>query len=106
METSHAVYECYRKMCKSLGIQTQEGIIRGPHAFRRNACTDFINESGGDAYMASMIFGNSPQTINQNYFTSSNMRTARETLNKRKRGQKNGNHNKRLVINFFDNKKI
>ncbi|WP_408070469.1 hypothetical protein [Butyrivibrio sp. JL13D10] len=56
--------------------------------------------------MASMIFGNSPQTINQNYFTTSNMRTARETLNKRKPGQKNGNHNKRLVINIFDNKKI
>ncbi len=102
----HTVYEYYRKMCKTLGIQTQEGIIRGPHAFRRNACTDFINESGGDAYMASMIFGNSPQTINQNYFTTSNMRIARETLNKRKLGQNNGNHNERLVINTFDDKKI
>ncbi len=102
----HSVYEYYRKMCKALGISTREGITRGPHAFRRNACTDFINASGGDVYMASMIFGNSPQTINQNYFTSSNMRTAREALNKRKPGMQNGNHNKRLVISFFEKEKL
>lgn len=82
--TNRAVYSVYQKICKKLGIEKEEGIIKGPHSFRRNAITDVVNATNGNIIMASALFGNSPEVAKNNYYTGANMAVAAEILNKRK----------------------
>ena len=42
---------------------------REPHSYRRIAITRTVNNSGGDIIMAAKLFGNSPNVINQHYYT-------------------------------------
>ena len=53
--TNRAVYSVYQKICKKLGIEKDEGIILGPHSFRRNAITDVVNATNGNIIMASAL---------------------------------------------------
>ncbi|SDB45649.1 tyrosine-type recombinase/integrase [Butyrivibrio sp. INlla16] len=78
------VYEFYRHMCRALSIPIQKDLIRGPHAFRRNACTDVVNASHGNVIMASKLFGNSPKTLLQNYYSGYDLSEARDLLNQRR----------------------
>ncbi len=67
-------------MCEKLGIAVRSDIVRGTHAFRRNAITQVINQSNGNILMASKLFGNTPAVINQNYYTGLDLEKAKEVL--------------------------
>ena len=81
--TNRAVYEVYDHLCEKLGIEKQKDVVRGPHSFRRNAITSFVNESNGNFEMASAIFGNSPEIAKKNYYTGIDLEKASEILDKR-----------------------
>lgn len=81
--TNRAVYYVYRRICKKLGIGSQEDIIKGPHSFRRNAITDVVNATNGNIIMASELFGNTPDVAKQNYFTGTDLSLATSILNQR-----------------------
>ena len=81
--TNRAVYYVYRRICKKLGIVSQEDIIKGPHSFRRNAITDVVNATNGNIIMASELFGNTPDVAKQNYFTGTDLSLATSILNQR-----------------------
>lgn len=81
--TNRAVYCVYEKICKKLGIKKEEGIILGPHSFRRNAITDVVNATNGNIILASALFGNSPEVAKQNYYTGVNLAITKEILNQR-----------------------
>ena len=82
--TNRAVYSVYQKICKKRGIEKDEGIILGPHSFRRNAITDVVNATNGNIIMASALFGNTPEVAKQNYYTGTNLTLAKEVLDARK----------------------
>lgn len=82
--TGNAMYKEYASICKALGIEKDENIIKGPHSFRRNAITDVVNSTNGNTVLASSIFGNSPEVIRKNYYTGTDLEIARASLNKRK----------------------
>lgn len=83
--TNRAVYFVYQGICQTLKIEKKEdGIILGPHSFRRNAITDVVNATNGNIIMASSLFGNTPEVAKQNYFTGANLEKAKEVLNTRK----------------------
>ncbi len=76
----YSVYNYYRRICKKVGIQIQADIIRGPHAFRRNAA-ERISNAGGDAEMAARLLGNTPKVLRTNYYDGLNMSLAKDILN-------------------------
>ena len=51
---------------------------------KRNAITDVVNETGGNAILASQLFGNSPAVACKNYYTGVDTGTALTALNTRK----------------------
>lgn len=79
--TNNVVYNFYRRMCASLGIEVSKELTRGPHAFRRNAVTKVVEKSGGNIIMASQLFGNTPEVAKKNYYTGLNMDAAKKILN-------------------------
>lgn len=82
--TNNAVYLVYQGICQSLGIEIVKDEIKGPHSFRRNAITDVINSTNGNAVLASSLFGNSPDVARKNYYTGVNLAAAKEILDQRK----------------------
>lgn len=82
--TNRAVYFVYQGICQTLNIEKKEGIIMGPHSFRRNAITDVVNATNGNIIMASSLFGNTPDVAKQNYYTGANLEKAKEILDSRK----------------------
>ena len=82
--TNRSVYCVYEKICKKIGIEKEDGIILGPHSFRRNAITDVINSTNGNIILASALFGNSPEVAKKNYYTGIDLDMAKEVLDKRK----------------------
>lgn len=81
--TNRAVYSVYKNICKKLGIKKEDGIILGPHSFRRNAITDVVNATNGNIILASALFGNTPEVAKQNYYTGINLTLAKEVLETR-----------------------
>lgn len=77
----NTVYNFYRRMYRKLQIPIGRDLMRGPHAFRRNASTNVIEKSGGNIIMAAQLFGNSPEVLKKNYYTGLNMERARAILN-------------------------
>lgn len=81
--TNRAVYEVYDHLCEKLGIEKiNDEVIRGPHSFRRNAITSFIN-NGGSIEMAAATYGNSPEVAKKNYFTGIDLKKDSEIMDKR-----------------------
>ncbi|MCR4891445.1 MAG: site-specific integrase [Lachnospiraceae bacterium] len=87
--TNNTVYNLYRRICKELSIPISRELMRGPHSFRRNGITDFVN-NGGDLMTASQLYGNSPVVARKNYYTGLDMENALriiEKCNEKKTGQ-------------------
>lgn len=82
--SNKAVYYVYQRICKKLGIEIIENVVRGPHSFRRNAISDAVNNSNGDLNLAAELYGNSVYTIKKNYYTGIDVERGKEVLNKRK----------------------
>jgi len=78
--TNNVVYNFYRRMCRSLQIPVDSECIKGTHSFRRNAITKVVNQSGGNIFMASQLFGNSPEVAKNNYYTGLNLTEAKTVL--------------------------
>ncbi len=81
--TNRAVYRFYRRCLKKLNIETDPAITMGPHSFRRNAITDTVNLSNGDTHLAAKLYGNSPRTVDKNYYTGIDYKKAAEVIQKR-----------------------
>ena len=81
-----SVYYFYRRMCKNLGIKLSRSAMKGTHSFRRNAITKAVNNSNGNTFLVSKIYGNSPEVINSNYYTSIDMDQARAVVKKVTKG--------------------
>lgn len=82
--TCQAVMGYHRKLCDKLGIPMSNEYRRGPHAFRRTRITDIVNATGGNVYLAALMYGNSPETIRKNYYTQDSLENQRAALNLRK----------------------
>ncbi len=82
--TNNTVYNLYRRMIKSLGYKQEKGVILGTHSFRRNAITRTVNASNGNMVLAAKMFGNSPQVIQNNYYTGINLDDALLAANQSK----------------------
>ena len=67
-------------MCKKLDIQIDRECIKGTHSFRRNAITKAVNNSGGNIIMASMLFGNTPDVAEKNYYAGLDLDEAKKVL--------------------------
>ena len=80
--TNNAVYNLYRRICKKLSIPISMEKMRGPHSFRRNGITDFVN-SGGNLLMASKLYGNTPQVAENNYYAGLDLKNAADIINKK-----------------------
>lgn len=80
--SNNVVYQFYKRSIHNLGIAETPGITKGTHSFRRNAITGTVNKSGGNIYMASKLYGNSPRTAEKNYYTGINLAEALEVLEK------------------------
>ena len=78
--SNHAVYQFYRRMCDKVGVQVEQGRVRGTHAFRRNAITDIINKTGGNSILASKLYGNTPEIAEKYYYTGIDMDLAKKLL--------------------------
>lgn len=76
---NNVVGDYYSRICNKLRIKRSRDFIKGPHSFRRNAITSTVN-NGGDIFMASQLFGNTPNVAEQNYYTGLNMSVARNIL--------------------------
>ena len=79
---NHVVYRLYVRMCRNLGIEISREHTKGPHSFRRNGITRVCNASGGNMYLASQLFGNSPQSASRHYYTGINVNQARNVLDR------------------------
>lgn len=77
---NNVVYHLYSRMCKVLGIKISKEYTKGPHSFRRNGITKVCNATGGNIYLASMLYGNSPQSASKHYYTGINIKEAKEIL--------------------------
>ena len=78
--TNNAVYPFYVRMCNKLGIEISRDFIKGPHSFRRNGITKVANNPEGNIMIASMIYGNSPQSASAHYYSGVNLETARKLV--------------------------
>lgn len=74
------IYTLYLKVAKELGLQVSRDFIKGTHSFRRNAITKTANNSGGDIFLASQLYGNSPRIAEANYYKGIDMASARRVL--------------------------
>lgn len=79
---NNGLYNYYYRMCEQLGIELNKTAIKGTHSFRRNAITKAVNNSNGNVYLTSKIYGNSPKTINAHYYTDINLDEARTIVSK------------------------
>jgi integrase len=80
---NNVVYRLYRSICRKLGITLCRDVIKGPHSFRRNGITNIVNATG-NVYLASQMYGNSPNVALSNYYTGIDTSAALEALNNRK----------------------
>ena len=78
--SNKVVYRLYERMCKKLDIEISREFTRGPHSFRRNGITRICNASGGNIYLASVLYGNSPQSASRHYYTGINLSEAKALL--------------------------
>jgi len=78
--TNNAVYPFYVRMCNKLNIEISKDFIKGPHSFRRNGITRVANNPEGNIMIASMIYGNSPQSASSHYYSGVNMEIARKLV--------------------------
>ncbi len=76
----NSVYNYYRRICRRTGIPIQADIIRGPHAFRRNAA-ERLSNAGGNAEIVAKLLGNTPTVLKNNYYDGLNIVAAQELLN-------------------------
>ena len=81
--SGYALYGYYRRICRKLGIRLCRDHMKGTHSFRRNATTDIINLSNGNAALESSLIGHSPEVARKHYFTGIDMMGAAEVLNRR-----------------------
>lgn len=82
--TCQAVMGYHRRLCEGLDIPMSNEYRRGPHAFRRTRITDVVNATGGNMMLAAQMYGNSPETIRNNYYTQDSIEKQRAALNMRK----------------------
>ncbi|MCR5331001.1 MAG: site-specific integrase [Lachnospiraceae bacterium] len=85
--TNNAVYNLYRRICDKLSIPISRDRMRGPHSFRRNGITDFVN-SGGNLLMASKLYGNTPQVAENNYYAGLDLKNAADIIKKKDSGSR------------------
>lgn len=78
--SNQALYSFYRRMCQALNIPLNKECIKGTHSFRRNAITQFVNDSGGNMLMASQLYGNTPTVAEKNYYAGLNLSDAKAVL--------------------------
>lgn len=78
--SNKVVYRLYERMCKKLDIEISREFTRGPHSFRRNGITRICNASGGNIYLASVLYGNSPQSASRHYYTGIDLSEAKALL--------------------------
>ncbi|MCR5238471.1 MAG: tyrosine-type recombinase/integrase [Lachnospiraceae bacterium] len=78
--TNFTVYKFYKRMCKNMGIELSLEMRKGPHSFRRNGITKVCNANGGNIMMASVLYGNSPRSASNHYYTGIDMTKAKEIL--------------------------
>ena len=83
--TNNAVYNLYRRICNKLSIPITREKMRGPHSFRRNGITDFVN-SGGNLLTASKLYGNTPKVAENNYYAGFDLKRAADIINKKNSG--------------------
>ena len=74
------VYPFYMRMCNNLGIEICKDFIKGPHSFRRNGITKVSNSPGGNIMIASILYGNSPQSASSHYYSGIDLETAKRLL--------------------------
>lgn len=84
---NRVVYRLYKRMCGKLGIEISREFTKGPHSFRRNGITRVCNASGGNIYLASVLYGNSPQSASKHYYTGINLSEAKALLEGKKGNQ-------------------
>lgn len=78
--SNSVVYPFYVRMCNNLGIEICKDFIKGPHSFRRNGITKVSNTPGGNIMIASVLYGNSPQSASSHYYSGIDMETARRII--------------------------
>lgn len=61
-----ATYDFHHALCESMGIDTNNKLVKGPHAFRRSHETEFMSH-GGSIEAAGRVYGNTPRTISNHY---------------------------------------
>ena len=69
-------------------IEISREFTRGPHSFRRNGITRVCNASGGNIYLASVLYGNSPQSASKHYYTGINLSEAKALLEGKRKGNR------------------
>ena len=82
--TCKAVEDYHRRLCKKLDIPVSKDCRKGPHAFRRTRITEVVNATGGNIDLAATMYGNSPEAIRKNYYTTNSIDLMREALKSRK----------------------
>ena len=85
---NRVVYRLYERMCRKLDIEISREFTRGPHSFRRNGITRVCNASGGNIYLASVLYGNSPQSASKHYYTGINLSEAKALLEGKRKGNR------------------
>lgn len=78
--SNNVVYKFYQRMCKALDIPLCNEFKKGTHSFRRNAITDTINKSGGDIFMTSQLYGNTPKIAEDHYYVGLDLDKAKAVL--------------------------
>lgn len=77
--SNRAAYKLYSRICAKLGIEHTRDCIKGTHSFRRNQITKVANATG-DLMLTAQMFGNSPTTIQKNYYTGYDLEKGRAAL--------------------------
>ncbi|MBR6238785.1 MAG: hypothetical protein IKQ83_07055 [Lachnospiraceae bacterium] len=73
--TLYVTYRAHRYVCNKLGIPVNKEIPKGPHSFRRNHLTGFV-ELSGNAMLGTNLYGNSVKAFDQYYALSYNAATS------------------------------
>lgn len=89
---NRVVYRLYERMCRKLDIEISREFTKGPHSFRRNGITRVCNASGGNIYLASVLYGNSPQSASKHYYTGINLSEAKALLEGKRKGNPRREH--------------
>ena len=80
--TNQSIYTRHYNMCLALRIPIVRDVVRGTHAYRRNAITEVINKSNGNVYLAAKLFGNSYDVIDAHYYLGVDLKDAKAILEK------------------------